>query len=198
MSGGNLYDKYGTRNPVARWLMNRFLSTVKGLLPRDLDGASTILEVGCGEGRLLSEVRGFYPSPPRCFGCDVDEAVIRQAQADYDDVNFSVASIYTLPYDRLPVDLVLCCEVCEHLEEPHKALQCLRNLKARTYILSVPQEPIWRMLNVVRLSYLREWGNTPGHIQHWSRREFVDLVTSVFTVETVHSPTPWTIVRARL
>ena len=52
MSGpaGNTYDKYRTRNPLARLLMNGFLDAFDRLYDK-VDPAS-VLEVGCGEGEL--------------------------------------------------------------------------------------------------------------------------------------------------
>jgi len=45
---GNVFDKYGSRNPVVRWMMHGFESQ----LSRFVAAASprSIHEVGCGEG----------------------------------------------------------------------------------------------------------------------------------------------------
>ena len=43
----------------------------------------------------------------------------------------------------------------------------------RWLLVSVPHEPLWRALNVARGAYLRELGNTPGHLNHWTRAAFV-------------------------
>ena len=45
---GNLYDKYGSRNPIVRWLMRGFAEALEALV--DQTQASVIHEVGCGEG----------------------------------------------------------------------------------------------------------------------------------------------------
>lgn len=47
---GNVYDKYGTNNPVSRALMCGFLGTVTHLYERV--APATVLEVRCGEGHL--------------------------------------------------------------------------------------------------------------------------------------------------
>ena len=51
---------------------------------------------------------------------------------------------------------------------------------------------------MARGKYWGDLGNTPGHIQHWSRSGFVRLVGAHLDVTTVHSPTPWTMVAARV
>ena len=51
---------------------------------------------------------------------------------------------------------------------------------------------------MARGKYLSTLGNTPGHVQHWSRRAFARLVDRHFEVTAVHSPLPWTMVAARV
>ena len=36
----------------------------------------------------------------------------------------------------------------------------------------MPREPLWRGLNMARGAYLKDLGNTPGHVNHWSKRSF--------------------------
>ena len=69
-------------------------------------------------------------------------------------------------------EAVVCTEVLEHLEEPEKALRELLRVTRRWVILSVPREPLWRVLNMVRGAYLRHFGNTPGHIGGFVERNF--------------------------
>ena len=111
-------------------------------------------------------------------------------------VRYMARSIYDLDHDEDCADLVLCCEVLEHVERPEDALAALRCLDARDYILSVPREPLWRVLNMARGKYLRSMGNTPGHLNHWSARGFVEfLARGSFQVKRCLKPLPWTMVR---
>ena len=64
-------------------------------------------------------------------------------------------------------------------------------------IVSVPREPLWRALNLGRLKYLRDLGNTPGHLQHWSRRSFLSFLERRLEVVAVRSPVPWTMALCR-
>ena len=50
----------------------------------------------------------------------------------------------------------------------------IRRVTTSHALLSVPREPIWRMLNFLRGKYWSSGGNTPGHLQHWSRRGLFD------------------------
>ena len=62
----------------------------------------------------------------------------------------------------------------------------------------LPREPLWRGLNMARGAYLRDLGNTPGHVNHWSKRAFTSLLSRYGTVEQARSPFPWTMVLVRL
>ena len=65
-------------------------------------------------------------------------------------------------------------------------------------LVSVPHEPLWRALNVARGAYLRELGNTPGHLNHWTRRGFVTLLARHGEVVEIRSPFPWTMLLVAL
>jgi hypothetical protein len=46
--------------------------------------------------------------------------------------------------------------------------------------------------------YIKDLGNTPGHLNHWTKSSFQRFVSQVGTVRAVASPYPWTIVWATL
>ena len=194
--GGNYYDKYGTRNPIARRMMRGFMAAFDELVGRV--APQTSFEVGCGEGHLSLRLleRGIAVR-----GVDVEESIVAEANQQAEERGheplFYTRSLYDLGPDDVSADLIVCCEVLEHLPEPEQALARLRELADPWVLLSVPQEPIWRVLNVARGKYLSAWGNTPGHLQHWSRRAFLRLVESELSIAEVRSPFPWTMVLAR-
>ena len=74
-------------------------------------------------------------------------------------------------------DLATAIEVLEHVPEPEATLAEMARVARRRLLVSVPREPLWRGLNVARGAYLRELGNTPGHVNHWSKRAFAALLS---------------------
>ena len=93
--------------------------------------------------------------------------------------------------------LVVCCEVLEHLSDPEAGLVTVADLADPWAILSVPREPLWRALNLARLRYARDLGNTPWHLNHWSQDEFVAFLRRRMEVVEVRSPLPWTMALCR-
>lgn len=193
---GNHYDKYGTRNPIARFLMQGFLNSFDRLSARV--PPCSALEVGCGEGELSLRLarRGY-----EMRGCDVSDAVIKEARKRAlnagVDVTFWRQGIESLN-EQDTAQLVICCEVLEHLDDPQAGLKTLASLARPWLLTSVPREPVWRALNMARGKYLSEWGNTPGHLNHWSKSAFLDFVGVRFHVVEVASPLPWTLALCRV
>ena len=193
---GNYYDKYNAANPVARYLMRGFFKSFDRLADRTSVGSA--YEVGCGEGHLSLRLfdRGWDVR-----GSDLESGPIEQANARAVARGagpvFDVADLYELDPDVVANDLVICCEVLEHLPDPHRALAILTRMARPYLLLSVPDEPLWRILNVCRARYLRNFGNTPGHIQHWSTRAFLDLLSRYTQIVAHEKPLPWTMVLCR-
>ena len=193
---GNVYDKYETKNPIARKMMQGFENTVKELV--SLSGATDIHEVGCGEGHLSSELMAMQGISSVC-GSDFSTQIIDLACRIHgsEGIVFKAASIYELDSEKDSAELIVCCEVLEHLEEPDRALQVLQSLARPYCLLSVPREPLWRLLNITRAKYISSLGNTPGHIQHWSKQGLIQIVSRYFEIKEIRNPLPWTILLCR-
>jgi 2-polyprenyl-3-methyl-5-hydroxy-6-metoxy-1,4-benzoquinol methylase len=119
------------------------------------------------------------------------------AQQLVPDAGFVAGSGYALPLPSASFDLVICTEVMEHLTTPNVALAEFVRVGKGYFLLSVPNEPWWRLANIVRGSYWTAWGNTPGHLNHWRSNQFVELLSTYMTVVAVKRPFPWTMVLCR-
>ena len=193
---GNYYDKYRTANPIARYLMQGFLGAFDALAAKVPITSS--LEIGCGEGELSIRLaqRGF-----RVQGCDISAEIVEEARRRAAAANVA-ATFWTQPIETIDethaAPLVVCCEVLEHLDDPVRGVDTLASLARPHLIASVPREPLWRVLNMARGKYLGDLGNTPGHVNHWSRRRFVELLSRRFDIVDVRTPLPWTMALCRL
>jgi 2-polyprenyl-3-methyl-5-hydroxy-6-metoxy-1,4-benzoquinol methylase len=195
--GGNVYDKYGTSNPIARRLVAGFMAEFDGLVERT--GAREAHEVGCGEGELSIRLAraGIRARGTDAFPRVLEEARERAGAAGV-EIDFEATPVEELDPARHAAELVVCCEVLEHLESPERGLEVLARLARPWLIASVPREPLWRALNLARLSYVGELGNTPGHLSHWSKRGFERFLGGRFEVVDLRSPPPWTMALCRV
>ncbi len=191
---GNVYDKYATSNPIVRWLMQGFLNAVSELYlsvrPR------RVLEVGCGEGHLSQHLIKLAHTPEAFHACDL--SLTHLASGLDERLIFCEADIYKLPFEGSRFDLVICCEVLEHLECPERGLAEVCRVSKDAVLVSTPREPLWRCLNLLRGKYWSDWGNTPGHVQHFSESGLQSFLGSRFDIREIRSPLPWTVILGHL
>ena len=194
---GNTYDKYGSQNPVVRKLMTGFESALDELW--GIAAPRSILDVGCGEG-VLTEQWADRVGDGRVVGIDLDDPKLRAEweRRTRPNLEFRVEEATSLSFADGEFEMACAIEVLEHVPEPEATVAEMARVASRHLLVSVPREPLWRGLNVARGAYVRELGNTPGHVNHWSRRSFVDLLSRYGTVEEARSPFPWTMVLVRL
>lgn len=183
------HKKYQSPNPISRYLIGNFLDSLYKLV-KPLEFTS-LIDVGCGEGMVLNHLSPLLASVD-CQAVDLDPDEVKDAQQNLPFASVQQGSAYELPVSHASVDLVLCTEVLEHLENPERAIIEFHRATSRYAVLTVPREPIWCALNMARGAYWRHWGNTPGHLNHWSSRAFIQFVSPWFDVLEVRKPLPWT------
>lgn len=179
--------KYISKNAIIVFFNNYFLSRLASLV--DSVNSSKILDVGCGEG-IVANFLTNKPSlkPNQIVGIDIEPNRLRIARGINPKVQFFQGSIYNLPFQNNSFDLVLALEVLEHLEFPEKAIGELNRISKNWVIISVPNDWMFRLGNMLRLRYLSFWGNNPHHIQHWRKRTFENLITKYMHVIKIKAP----------
>ena len=194
---GNTYDKYGSSNPVVRRLMSAFERSLDELLEQAAPGS--LLDVGCGEGVLVQRWASRLPQA-RVVGIDLEEKSIQDgwAKRQAPNLEYRVMEAANLPFADGEFELASAIEVLEHLPDPEHTVGEMARCARGHLLVSVPREPLWRMLNMARGAYWSSLGNTPGHLNHWSRRSFVELLSRHGEVVEVRSPFPWTMLLVRL
>jgi 2-polyprenyl-3-methyl-5-hydroxy-6-metoxy-1,4-benzoquinol methylase len=194
---GNTYDKYGSQNPVVKRLMAGFESALDELW--QVAAPESVLDVGCGEG-VLTEQWAERLGDGRIVGIDLDDPKLRAEweQRSRPNLEYRAVEATTLPFGDGEFDMASAIEVLEHVPEPDRTLAEMARVASRRLLVSVPREPVWRITNMARGAYVRDLGNTPGHVNHWSKRSFVALLSRYGNVEHVRSPFPWTMALVRL
>ncbi|MEE2934442.1 MAG: class I SAM-dependent methyltransferase [Planctomycetota bacterium] len=187
---GNHFDKYQSANRIHQWLMKGFLESAVELL--DLASPESIVEAGCGPGDLASHLLAHARRNFSYAGIDLSEEQVSLARQTLPDRDFLTASIYELPFEDESADMTLACEVLEHVDQPRVAIDELARVTRRWALVSVPWEPVWRILNFCRGKYLASLGNTPGHVQNFTRSRIRDLLVTRFDVIEERRPLPWT------
>ncbi|WP_340064250.1 class I SAM-dependent methyltransferase [Ascidiimonas aurantiaca] len=185
--------KYEDTGFIAKYLVNRYFESVGRLLEKT-ENVSSAHEIGAGEGRSTIRLRKMIPN---ITASEYVERLVELAKKNNPDTHIFQESVYELSYNNASVDLVFLLEVLEHLDYPEVALEEIKRVSKKYLILGVPREPLWCFLNMCRLKYLNRFGNTPGHLNNWSKRSIITLVEEKFgKVIAVESPLPWTIVLA--
>jgi len=194
---GNTYDKYGSANPVVRRLMASFERTLDELMAKA--APQSLLDVGCGEGVLVHRWALAMPQA-RLVGIDLEEQSIQAGWAERRAPNLEYRTMPAedLPFAENEFELASAIEVLEHVPDPEHTVAEMARCAKSHLLVSVPNEPLWRILNMARGAYVGQLGNTPGHLNHWSKRSFAKLLARHGEVVEARSPFPWTMLLVRL
>jgi 2-polyprenyl-3-methyl-5-hydroxy-6-metoxy-1,4-benzoquinol methylase len=184
--------KYHWRNPLIRYANKRFFETIQTLLS-DLP-PSNILDAGCGEGVVLDRILNQGHS---VLGLDIDLERLIEGKHLLDKTPLIQGSLHSLPLQSNSFDAVLSLEVLEHVSNPEAAIQELHRVTNDYLLVSVPNEPWWRIGNMIRFKYVSDFGNTPEHINHWTLRGFKNFIGGYFDILQVRTPMLWTFILAR-
>lgn len=181
------FKKHTSKNPLKTVFLNIYYKTfVKELKKLEI---KNILDIGCGEGFILSKLKeeGIGES---WEGIDYSKEAIQIGKKINPDLNLKQGSIYDSKFKDNSFDLVVCTEVLEHLEDPKKALKEVLRISKKYVLLSVPNEPLFLLSNFT------QWGKDIGHINHWTFWGFEGFVKRNagvnFKIISRKYPFPWT------
>jgi len=187
--------KYDNRNPFHRLALRRFFDRIADeLLAQQPD---TVLEFGCGEGLFLKEVRERGVVLDDYMGLDLREDALASARSLHPHGRFECADLFQWSAPVGGFDLVIASQVLEHLPDPSRALNRLVELCSGRLLLTVPLEPWFRILNLLRGRDLRRLGNHPEHVNLWTFLRFRDFVADHAEVVRAYCVFPFTVVVAR-
>jgi SAM-dependent methyltransferase len=162
------------------------------------NGISSVLDIGCGDGGLLSKLDGRVQ---RVVGIDMDDSLLEQARRVAPGAELVHQSAEQLPFDEGQFDAVVLSDVLEHVgQELQQGVisEARRVLKpGGLLILTVPHTGWTAFLDPMDVKrrlprpyrwYMRRSGYEPstatdiGHA-HLSRRDLVRLLDGYFVVD---------------
>jgi SAM-dependent methyltransferase len=181
--------KYKSDNPIQRHLIRRFVSALHSVFV-GAGPVKRVVEIGVGEGFLSGYLSERFPDVS-FTGVDISERDVGLLREKFPRIEAHVAPIEELGFLSPPYDLVICCEVLEHVADPAVALKSLLGLGGRRLILSVPHEPFFMLSNLLRLKNVRRLGNDPEHLHHFSAASFRAFLETELDVRHLELPYPW-------
>lgn len=192
--------KYKLKDTISEYLVNNYFSSVKKLI-KEIPQAelNLALEIGCGVGESTKRLKQMLK---KSISFDASEYVkknVEIAKMNNPRIRIIQEDIYELRRKNKSYDLIFLLEVLEHLDDPQAALNELSRVSKKYVIIGVPNEPLWRILNILRGKYLKGFGNTPGHLNHWSPQQ-LEIFLEKNHIEVIRriNPIPWTIILGKV
>lgn len=107
---------------------NRIKATID-LIPDDVQ---SLLDVGCGDGRIINRLNGKYE---KICGLDISQKALEHVKTPKVQ-----GSLEELPFLDNSFDILICCEVLEHLPYPvyKKAIKEMERVSKKYILISVP------------------------------------------------------------
>ncbi len=188
-------QKYTNKNPIHRYLLEHFFDVVADEI-RNLP-SDHILEFGCGEGLFLEKLKQRGIEFKSLLGIDLRAEALEHAASLHPDYRFRKIDILEWDYEPKSFDLVIASQVLEHLPNPNPVLKRLALLSRKHLLLTVPWEPWFRLVNLLRGRDLCRLGNHPEHVNLWGFTNFKRFVEKYALVTTARVAFPFTVVTAR-
>lgn len=166
-------------NFLARWPTLIFINDVLKKIKRINPG--NILDVGCGTGYITKRIAKINPN---LIAVDTDAKRIKMAREfTNNQIDFRVIEPDKLPFPDNSFDLVTCLEVLEHIPQYESFIKELKRVSRKYVLITVPNEPFFRLANLLRGKHISTLGNVPDHINHFSKNSIVRILKKYFKIK---------------
>jgi len=151
-------------------------SRLKEFIP--LENNITIVDFGCGNGKILSEIKKMNPRA-KLIGLDVSETALERAKKYLPDVDFyKINDGGRLPLNDGMVDFVFSSEVIEHIYDIENAFsEITRILKPNGKILlTTPYHGLIKNLLITLFAFNKHFNPIGAHIRFFTKKTLFDLL----------------------
>lgn len=178
----NYYSFSETTNPnplvkaVRGWMARNKGRSYMEMVPAE---EAEIIDIGCGDGRMLDVLKGSCPSGWRYHGLDwSDDAITRLRRKGYDGRSGDISHLDLSDWDD-KFDLALMHQLVEHVRDPRELLAKVRRMLKPNGVLSVetPDIDAWDF----KLLSKRYWAgyHIPRHFYIFDKENFSELAREV-------------------
>jgi methionine biosynthesis protein MetW len=147
------------------------------LVANFIEPNSTILDIGCGNGQLIEYITK-NSRPKKIIGIDIASETVTSLKSDgYEAYCLDITSSEFFEFMKgRNFDYIIITEVLEHIHEPEKVMQLIKNSFNKYVIVSIPNSGYW--INRLRLLF----GKFPvvviiyhvkEHIRFWTHHDFL-------------------------
>ncbi len=136
----------------------------------------TIVDFGCGNGRLIREIKALNPSA-RLIGLDVSENALKKARRFLPEVEFFKIG-EKIPLNDNSVNFIFCSEVIEHIYDTEKLFsEWQRILKpGGQLLLTTPYHGFIKNLLITLFAFDKHFSPTGSHIRFFSKKILFSLL----------------------
>ena len=161
---------------VRGWMSRRKGATYKALVSTT---SAEVVDIGCGDGRMLDVLKSSCPSGWRYYGLDWSaQAVERVRSKGYEGRSGDISQLELSDWDN-KFDLALMHQLVEHVRDPRALLEKVRRILKPGGVLSVetPDINAWDF----RLLSKRYWAgyHIPRHFYIFDKDNFSELAREV-------------------
>lgn len=144
---------FGPTSRHTRRLILALLSKVK---------FKSVLDIGCGTGLLLSDVKKKFKNVT-LFGTEISNNAVAISKKNLPNAKYFVNDISKEP-PPLKSDLILCADVLEHIKNYQKAIVSISKVCNKYFLLSTIQ------------GKMRNFEKNVGHVRNFKKKELIETL----------------------
>ncbi len=167
---------------------DRMHAEMLDVVTNEIAAPNTVLDVGCGTGRLLRKARALYPSA-QLVGIDPAQGMVEIARDQLPSATIYLAAAESLPLADCSVDVVLSSISFHHWSDQIAALREIRRVlrAGGCFCLADISMPVWlakllrhsKVKSPAAMSQIFNEAGLPVKVQHRTFTRFVLLTLGV-------------------